>query len=197
VQRINNPTPIFLDARGNLLDGGKIYIGAANADPETDPVAIFWDADLTIAAPQPVRTLGGRIVNGTQPASVFLATSDYSMRVRASNDALIDYSPSVYVDTDAFQPKDSDLTAIAALATTPYGRALLTLADQAALQTATGIPAPIPATGGTVSGDIIRQGAGGHMFWNTAGLSGRAYFFNAAGPDPTSQPGEIWFGYIP
>ena len=34
-----------------------------------------------------------------------------------------------------FQPLDSDLTAIAALATTSYGRALLTLADVAALQT--------------------------------------------------------------
>lgn len=33
----------------------------------------------------------------------------------------------------AYQPLDSDLTAIAALATTSFGRALLTLADQAAL----------------------------------------------------------------
>lgn len=37
------------------------------------------------------------------------------------------------------QPLDSDLTAIAALATTSYGRALLTLADAAALRTAAGI----------------------------------------------------------
>lgn len=53
--------------------------------------------------------------------------------------------------TDALagkQPLDSDLTAIAALATTSYGRALLTLADQAALQTAVGFS-------GAASGSVI------------------------------------------
>lgn len=38
-----------------------------------------------------------------------------------------------------YQPLDSDLTAIAALSTTAYGRALLVLADQAALQTAVNV----------------------------------------------------------
>lgn len=38
-----------------------------------------------------------------------------------------------------FQPLDSDLTAIAALSTTSYGRALLALADAAALRTAAGL----------------------------------------------------------
>lgn len=38
--------------------------------------------------------------------------------------------------TDALQPLDSDLTAIAALSTTSFGRALLALADAAALRTA-------------------------------------------------------------
>jgi hypothetical protein len=46
------------------------------------------------------------------------------------------------------QPLDSDLTAIAALATTTYGRALLTLADQAALM---GL---IPAATTTVAGKV-------------------------------------------
>jgi hypothetical protein len=39
----------------------------------------------------------------------------------------------------SFQPLDSDLTAIAALTTTSYGRALLALADAAALRTAAGL----------------------------------------------------------
>lgn len=43
------------------------------------------------------------------------------------------------LDSTDFQPVDSDLTAIAALTTTAYGRALLTLADQAALQSAVGL----------------------------------------------------------
>lgn len=38
-----------------------------------------------------------------------------------------------------FQPTDSDLTAIAALSTTPFGRSLLTQADAAALRTAAGL----------------------------------------------------------
>lgn len=41
--------------------------------------------------------------------------------------------------TDASQPLDSDLTAIAALSTTAFGRALLALADAAAGQTAFGV----------------------------------------------------------
>lgn len=45
-----------------------------------------------------------------------------------------------YVPTDiAAQPVDSDLTAIAALTTTAYGRAVLALADAAALRTAAGV----------------------------------------------------------
>jgi hypothetical protein len=46
------------------------------------------------------------------------------------------------------QPIDSDLTAIAALSTTSYGRALLALADQAALVAL--LPAPTPTTSGVV-----------------------------------------------
>jgi hypothetical protein len=51
-----------------------------------------------------------------------------------------------------YQPVDSDLTAIAALATTAYGRALLTLANQAALQSAIGtLPVANGGTGVTTS----------------------------------------------
>jgi hypothetical protein len=46
--------------------------------------------------------------------------------------------PGLQAALDAKQALDSDLTAIAALSTTSYGRALLELANQAALQTAVG-----------------------------------------------------------
>lgn len=192
MQRVYNPIPIWLDARGNLLDGGKIYVGIVDGDPETDPVNVFWDPELTQPAPQPIRTLGGVIVNGTQPASIYIAESDYSMRLRDANNAELNYSASIYVDTDAFQPKDSDLTAIAALATTPFGRNLLTLADQAALASATGIPAPIPAAGGIVSGNITRQGGGGHWYWGQPGLGGTVFITLSTSGDPTDAPGEVW-----
>lgn len=195
MQRISNPTPIFLDARGTLLDNGSIYVGIADGDPETDPIAVFWDEALTQAAPQPLKTLGGVIVNGTQPAAAFIAEGDFSMRVRDANGALVNYSPSVYVDTDAFQPKDSDLTAIAALSTTPFGRALLTLADQAALKDATGYPDPLPKAGGSVTGEIIRQGNGSYLFWNSSNFVGRVTPTPVGAPDPTTGPGEIWITY--
>ena len=64
-------------------------------------------------------------------------------------------------NVSSVQPLDGDLTAIAALTTTAYGRDLLTLADQAALSTAVGLAAAIDAalaafeggTGIAASGD--------------------------------------------
>jgi hypothetical protein len=47
---------------------------------------------------------------------------------------------------DQFQPLDSDLTAIAALSTTTYGRALLALADAAALNAVIGVPGTFTPT---------------------------------------------------
>lgn len=46
----------------------------------------------------------------------------------------------------ASQPVDSDLTAIAAIATTTFGRSLLALANAAALWTAAGLPTVLPGT---------------------------------------------------
>jgi hypothetical protein len=35
--KVVNPQPLFIDGRGFLLDGGYVYIGAANTNPETRP----------------------------------------------------------------------------------------------------------------------------------------------------------------
>lgn len=56
------------------------------------------------------------------------------------------------------QPADSDLTAIAALSTTAFGRSLLEAANGAAVDTIMGLPsryAPLPAVTGTV-GQVLR-----------------------------------------
>ena len=194
--KLSNPIPLFLDTRGALMDGGHVYVGVADSDPQTSPINLFWDAALTIPATQPLRTIGGRIVNGVTPANVFFAEPDFSMRTTDVNGVLCDYSPSVYTSASTYQPLDADLTAIAALATTAYGRSLLTLANQAALVTATGVAAALPLTGGTVSGNIVRQGAGVHAYWNDAAMTGGRIFITAVGAsDPTSQPGDIWFTY--
>lgn len=191
--KLTNPRPLFLNARGNLLDAGHIYVGVANADPESNPIDLFWDAALTLPAAQPLRTLGGVIVNGASPAFVFFAEDDFSYRVRDADLALIDYVPSLYSDLAAFQPLDSDLTAIAALSTTPFGRSLLTLSNQAALRVATGIPDPLPIAGGVVTGNVSRQGAGGLAYAANGTYSTVRIFGPEHTSDPTTQPGDIWF----
>lgn len=191
--KLTNPRPLFLNARGNLLDAGYIYVGVANADPESNPIAVFWDAALTIPAAQPLRTLGGVIVNGAAPAFVFFAEDDFSYRVRDADGALMDYVPSLYSDLPDFQPLDADLTAIAALATTAFGRSLLTLANQAALKAATGIPDPLPIAGGVLTGNVTRQSAGGLAYAASASYPTVRIFGPENTTDPTTQPGDIWF----
>jgi hypothetical protein len=192
--RIINPFPFFLDRYGDLLNGGKVYIGTVDLDPETNPIAVFYDEALTVAATQPLRVMGGHIVNGGDPTQVYTAADDYSIRVRNIDNEEVFFAPSVNTETAQFQPIDADLTAIAALSTTAYGRALLTLANQAALRAATGIPDPLPAVGGTVSGNIIRAGAGAHLYLVGASFgSGRVFVTEAGESDPTTLAGDIWF----
>lgn len=194
--KLGNPVPIFLDATGGLADGGSIYVGTANADPQLSPITVYWDPALTIIAQQPLQTMGGLIVNGATPASVFTAATDYSMRMIDANDNLVFYSPSVFTNANAFQPIDADLSAIAALGTTPFGRSLLTLANMAALAQATGLPPALPLAGGTMLGNILRQGSGVHAYWSDPGMTGGRLFITAASAaDPTSQPGDVWFQY--
>lgn len=195
MQRLSNSTPVFFDTQGVPLTGGYIYVGAPNTDPITNPLNLFWDKDLSIPAVQPLRTIGGLIVNGTIPAAVFLAETDFSQTVLDENDVQVEYSPSVFSVTSGFQPINSGLTAISALATTSYGRALLTLANQAALQAAVGYT---PFTGGTVTTNIVRQGAGTHLYHNDSALtSGRVFVTAKGAADPTSMPGDIWYEVEP
>lgn len=193
-QRLNNPFPFFIDASGDPLHNGAVYMGVAGQDPETHPIAAFWDTALTIPAAQPFQTLGGFIVNNGAPAFAYAAGDDYSMRVRDSDGGEQFFLASTKVAGTEYQPLDSDLTAIAALATTEFGRNLLTLANQAALKSATGIPDPLPLSGGAVTGNITRQGAGAHLYHvGGAMVSGRVFNTASDGADPTSVIGDLWF----
>ncbi len=60
----------------------------------------------------------------------------------------------VGVTANTYQPLDSDLTAIAALSTTPFGRALLELADAAAGRTALGLGGAAVLNVGTTAGTV-------------------------------------------
>lgn len=193
MQKISNPAPLFLNARGTLLDGGRIWIGVANADPEEQPLPVFYDRVLTIAAAQPLRTIGGQIVNENQsPTFVFIAEDDYSIRVRDADGSQVNSVAAVADQAVEFQPLDTDLTAIAVLATTPFGRNLLTLANQAALKAATGIPDCLPLSGGTITGTVFHANSGEYLYNMDPDLFGRVFRSPSSAPDPTGAPGDIW-----
>jgi hypothetical protein len=199
MQRLGNPFPLWLDQHGDLIDAGYIYVGTANADPEVSPISVYWDSALTIPAPQPLRTRGGVIVNNGQPALVFIPDVDYSLRTRDADGNQVSYVQSASATGGvSYQPLDSDLTAIAALATTSYGRSLLTAANAAGGRSLLGIVSSLALTGGTVTGNILRSGAGPHLYHATGSFtSGRVFATVNTASDPTSQAGDIWIKYAP
>lgn len=198
MQRLENPFPIFLDEAGALVDAGYIYVGTANADPEISPITVYWDAALSIPAAQPLRTRGGIINNNGSPALVYIGADDYSLRVRDADGNEISYTASSSATGGtSYQPLDADLTAIAALATTVFGRSVLTAADAAGLRALAGIAASLPLTGGTMTGNILRSGAGPHLYLTDGAPSGRVFRTVNTAADPTSQDGDIWLKYAP
>lgn len=141
-QRIGNPFAFFFDRPGRPLDGGRVYIGEVGEDPQTSPLNVYWDAALTIPAAQPLLTIGGLITRDGSPAFPFVAETNHSIRVRDADLAEVFYAASALDAGPSYQPLDDDLTSIAALGTTSYGRALLTLADAVALRTYAGVVDP-------------------------------------------------------
>jgi len=85
---IQIPFPIFTGADGMPLEDGFISIGVANLNPITNPIPVFFDADLTITAAQPIRTLNGYPVNQGTPTRLYV-DSDYSIQVKNKNGSVI------------------------------------------------------------------------------------------------------------
>ena len=88
MSEIRTPFEIFRDTDGTPLDGGYVYIGIENQEPITHPASVFWDAALTIAAAQPIRTIGGYPVRAGAPAQVYVA-GNYSITVKNKNGELV------------------------------------------------------------------------------------------------------------
>lgn len=147
----------------------RSLIGAA-ADSHTHPAAEISDASA----------------NGR---SLITAATYAAMRALLDLEAGIDFYSKSAADA-AFQPLDSDLTAIAALTTTAYGRSLLESASAAALfaaikqaasTTATGV-AELATTAETLTGTDTTR------FVTPAGLAGSRVFFQA-NKNSTNQTG--------
>ena len=141
--RLANPVPLYLDGRGALLDAGYIYIGQPGTDPAIvgNRLDLFWDIDQTISAAQPLRTLGGVIVNGGDLGFVYFSEIDYSILVLDADQNLVHFVPTA-LDLGSgasFQTQADILDDISALAGTAFGLGLLELADAAGLRGAAGL----------------------------------------------------------
>ena len=84
--------PIFTGTDGLPMENGYIWIGTANLDPQGNPITVYWDAALTIAAAQPIRTLAGYPSRSGTPARVYV-NSDYSIRVQDKNASTVYSAP--------------------------------------------------------------------------------------------------------
>ena len=85
---VQPPYPAFADADGQPLEDGYILIGTANLNPITNPIVVFFNAALTIAAVQPIRTSGGYPVYQGTPARIY-TTSNYSIQVQDKNGTVV------------------------------------------------------------------------------------------------------------
>lgn len=128
-----NPFDSYRANSGVPLDAGKLYVGVANLDPQTNPIEVFYDPDLTIAAPQPLVTSGGYVWRSGAPARIYVAERQFSMRLLTQNNQQIFYSASYSAQGDV-------LDAVAALntdLTTRYLAADAVLDQKIALEAAT------------------------------------------------------------
>lgn len=77
--QVQSPFQQFFGLEGDPLDGGNIYIGTAGQNPETNPIAVFWDSAGTIPAEQPVKTSNGYVVRNGTPSRIYILAEDYSI----------------------------------------------------------------------------------------------------------------------
>lgn len=87
------PYEQYFDADGSPLDEGYLFFGAENDNPETAPIAVYWDEAGTQPAAQPIRTLNGYPARAGTPASIYCNTA-YSVTLRNRRRALIAYRAS-------------------------------------------------------------------------------------------------------
>lgn len=97
-----NPYSYLADLQGDALDGGFVYIGVADENPQTSPISIYYDAELTVPAPNPLETLIGFAVNTGTPVRVYTNETAYSIEVTDRNGVQIFYEPRIQ-NTDMYR----------------------------------------------------------------------------------------------
>jgi len=79
------------DLDGTPLQGGKLFIGEANQDPELFPITVYWDPELLDVADQPLSISAGSVVNNGIRAAVYTDEDSYSFRARNRANEQVDY----------------------------------------------------------------------------------------------------------
>lgn len=172
---------ITTSAAGHILrHDGTNWVNVVGADHyqpvDTDLTAIaalsttaYGRAFLTLANQAGLMTLvqaASETVQGKVELATTIETTTGTDTTRATHPAGVKAAIDGAISTASgnYQPVDSDLTSIAALTTTAYGRTLLTLADQAALkallpnasETATGLVELATSAEATTGADTVR-----------------------------------------
>ena len=164
---INPPYPVFPDIDGQPLEDGYIWIGTAGMNPISNPIVVYWDAALTIPAPQPIRTIGGFPARAGSPARLY-AGSDYSIQVQNKNGSVVYSSPN---DTNAYIINSADVTFIQA-----GSGAVLRTAQSKMREWVT--PEDFGAAGNGVSNDTIAIQAAIASGAPIIDLAGKTYLLN-------------------
>jgi hypothetical protein len=86
---IQVPFPVFQGRDGQPLENGYVWIGEPNLNPQTNPVVAYFDAALTIPAPQPLRTLNGYVSRAGTPAQIYVDGVNFSILVQDSKGSMV------------------------------------------------------------------------------------------------------------
>jgi len=99
MSEIINPFDLYFGQDGRPINAGSLYVGVAGLDPQTNPVDVFYDREMTIPAQQPLNISGGYVWNCCAPTKIFAAPADYSFKVLDRNGAQVFYCQNVeYLD---------------------------------------------------------------------------------------------------
>lgn len=87
--KIEMPFPLFADVDGDPLNNGYVYIGQTGLNAETNQIQAYWDANLSIPAAQPVRTINGYLSRNGSPGKLYIDGSGFSILVKNKNGSLV------------------------------------------------------------------------------------------------------------
>lgn len=106
-----NPFEFFTDGDGDALDDGFIWIGERNKDPRNYPVAVYFDAALTIPAAMPLRTTSGYVYRNGSPTFLYI-DGNYSVMVLEKTGRQVYYVPDFLLTGSSGAISIADLASI-------------------------------------------------------------------------------------